>query len=140
MKKLRVVLDSNIYISAIMYGGNPEKILELTRNGIIEVYISEPIVEEILRVFKRKFRWTENQLEELRLELKGITKTVEIRDHIQKIKRDPTDDKFLECARAVQADAVISGDSHLLELRQFGKTKIISPREFLELIGSSNGN
>lgn len=140
MRKVRVVLDSNVYISAVLFGRNPEKILELARNGVIEACTSRPIIEEMLGVFKRKYKWSKGQLKELAQEIGEITTLIETQDHIQKIKKDPTDDKFLECAQAAQADAVISGDCHLLELRQFGKTKIITPRDFLEIISSSNGN
>jgi putative PIN family toxin of toxin-antitoxin system len=138
MRKPRVVLDSNIYISAVLYGGNPEEILEFARSKIIEVYISKPIIEEVLRTLGEKFGWSENQLAELEIELKEISKTVEIRDNSFVFKADPADKIILNCALAAKADYLVSGDKkHILTHKKIGKTKITSAKEFLRFLSGT---
>lgn len=61
---IKVVLDTNVYISAIAIGGKPEEIIDLAREGLVEVYISKPILREIERILETKFKWSKDEIGE----------------------------------------------------------------------------
>ncbi len=132
MAKYRVILDTNIYISAILFGGTPEKVLSLARSGTVEVFISQQILDEILRVLRIKFGWNQMQLTEVEMELKSLTRRVDPRVKVRVIKDDPHDNKFLETAIESKSEFIISGDNHLLVLNNYRDIKIITAREFID--------
>ena len=135
MAKLRVVLDANIYISAILFGGLPDEIIKLGQIGSIQILLSDQIKSEIKKVLKVKFKWTDNQIKETEQFLSDITEKVDSSSiTIDVIKDDPTDNQVLETAKSGKADIIISGDSHLLKLKKYKSIKIISPRDFLGLM------
>jgi len=132
MAKLRVVLDANIYISAILFGGLPDEIIKLGQIGSIQILLSEHIKNEVLKVLKIKFKWTTSQINEVKHFLSDITEKVDSRSiMIDVVKDDPTDNRILETATTGKASLIISGDSHLLKLRKYKSIKIISPRDYL---------
>jgi putative PIN family toxin of toxin-antitoxin system len=129
---VRVVLDTNIYISAILVGGKPEQIIDLAREGEIEVYISKPILTEIERILKEKIGHTDKQTQIELLDIKSIAKFTSVK--IRKIKaiKDEPDNRILECAVQEKTDYLISGDTkHLQPLKEYRGIKIVSPAEFL---------
>ncbi len=136
MAKIKLVLDTNIYISAILFGGIPEEILELARSSLIEVYISPAITAEITEVLRQKFGWGVERRREVLAELGEITRSVQSSNKTSIIKDDEADNRVLEAATSARADFIISGDEHLLRLERFEKAKIVSPRQFIELMSS----
>ena len=62
MNRLKVVLDTNIYISAILFGGKPELLIQLAREKVIDIFISELILNELAKIFKTKFTWNHDQI------------------------------------------------------------------------------
>lgn len=131
MAPLSIVVDTNIYISAILFGGKPEQILHLARSGKIRVFISPQILHEIVEVLKVKFDWNEDQLAEVEAEIENLTHKVEPRTGIKFVKSDLEDNKFLEVAVESKSQLIISGDKHLLDLKSFKNIKIITITEFL---------
>jgi len=130
----RVVLDANIYISAILFGGNPEKVLDLARKRRIVVLISEAILAQIVRVLKKKFRWADWQISEIVKEIRTITIFVVPKQILKVIKGKNSDNRILECAIEGKAQYIISGDEHhLLPLKKFRGIKILNPAEFLKI-------
>lgn len=134
---MRVVLDTNIYISAILFGGMAEKVLEALSQREALIFISPFIVREIRDVLKRKFGWDQTRiafvLENLQERTLFIRPTVDV--HAIVTKED--DNQILACALAAKVDILISGDrKHILSLKTFQGIKILSPREFLHLYGN----
>lgn len=132
---IRAVLDTNVVISAIIFGGNPRRVLNLAIEGKISLFFSEPIFEEIREILGgRKFQFTSPQLAAVERELEAISETVYPDESVSVVQDDPDDDLFIECALAADADYIISGDRHLLDLKRYGKIKIVNAVEFIEVV------
>ncbi len=132
--KLKLVLDSNVFISALMFGGKPREVLELAVRGLIEIAVSDDILEEIKEVLLgKKFQFSGRVVRGLLREIEDLANLVEPEERIDAVLEDPADNRVLECAVASGAGVIVSGDSHLLTLQSFGRVKILSPDEFLRL-------
>ncbi|MDH5195580.1 MAG: putative toxin-antitoxin system toxin component, PIN family [Nitrospira sp.] len=131
---ITAVADTNIYISAILFGGPCEAILGMARAGLIELYHSPAIERELRRILHEKFQWSELQVQDMVKELQAISQPILPTLHLSGIVQDDTDHRILECAVAAQADYLITGDKrHLQPLNHFRGVTIISPRAFLSL-------
>ena len=128
----RIVADTNIYISALNFAGTADEVLALGRAGLIEIYISRAILDEIDGVLARKFRWSATRVREARGAIGDFTILVHPQDAVSVVSEDEADNRILECALAAGADTIVTGDRHLLELRKFGSVRITTPREFLD--------
>ncbi len=132
---IKVVIDTTIYIAAVLFGGNSEKIRKLAKEGKIELLISENILTEIAGIFKRKFNWFDWQISELIKDIRAIATLVTPILSLSVIKEDEPDNRFLECAIEGKARYIITGDKHHLQsLKEYQGIKILSPAQFLELI------
>jgi putative PIN family toxin of toxin-antitoxin system len=127
----RVVADSNIFISALLRGGKPFELIELARDGRIELAITEEILDEIARVLSTKFRVSAEDARDMREEISGFTRLIAATEALDVVKADTTDNKVLECAVAASSETVITGDRHLLELGTFRAIKIMTVSDFL---------
>jgi putative PIN family toxin of toxin-antitoxin system len=127
----RVVADTNVLVSAIQFGGKPKELLNLAADGHIDLAISEPIVEETLRVLRDKFHRTPDELGETGKQLRVLARTVAPTETINAVEADPSDDRILECAVAADAEVILSGDTHLLTLASFRGIPIQRVGEFL---------
>jgi len=130
--KLRVVVDTNVFISGLLWGGNPGKILNLWLWGKFNLLMSPYLCFEILDVYQ-KFDNPSQDIEKLRLYLE--TKTIKIIPKKKvRVCRDPKDNQILALCWVGQADFLITGDKDLLSLKEFKNTKIVRPKEFLKII------
>lgn len=137
--KKKAVFDTNIYLSAILFGGSPRMCLELGRNGEIELFVSRAILLEMAQKLQEKFLWSKEEIEEVIGGLIMFATIVSPKEQINTIKAEPKDNRILECALEVQADYIISGDKkHLLSLKKFKGIPIISASDFLEIFYQSN--
>ena len=127
----RVTVDSNIYISALRFGGKPLTILELALDGDIEISISDAILQETLRVLRDKFHHTPDQLQEIETLLAAITKHVYPTERLDAVAADRDDNRVLECAAKAGSDVIVTGDDHLLRMGTFQGIQIKKPAEFL---------
>ncbi|MEK7141460.1 MAG: putative toxin-antitoxin system toxin component, PIN family [Patescibacteria group bacterium] len=127
----RVVIDTNIFVSGILYGGNAERVLRLFQSGSITLIISPEILAEILLTLK-KFSVPETDVDELSELIQSKAHKVNPKEHIR-VSRDPKDNMLLEAAAAGRADYLVTGDKDLLTLGSYGRTLVVTPREFLEL-------
>jgi putative PIN family toxin of toxin-antitoxin system len=129
---IRVVIDTNIFISSF-FGGNPRKIIDLWKSGRITLCFSKPIVDEYVEVLRRLGLQNERELEELlRLFSLGIHVLFTVRTpELHIVKDDPDDDKFIECAVALKAGFVISGDKHLIAVQEYMGIRIVRSSVFL---------
>ena len=131
---VKVVLDTNVFISSIFWRGNPHKIVELAIDNKIEICISSEILVELEKVLKRDFEESSEFVERqiaLILEYVKIVKPV---NKVDIVKADPDDNKIIECALTAKVDYVISGDQHLLNLKEVFGIKILKPKEFLDIM------
>jgi len=130
---IKVVLDTNVFVSSF-FGGYPREILNLWKTGEITLCLSREIVDEYVEVLGRLGLQNEGELDELlSLFARGFhvqftAKTPDLRI----VKGDPDDDKFIECAVALNAKVVISGDKALRAIEKYMGIQIVTPREFLE--------
>ena len=130
---LRVVLDTNVLISAILFGGKPRQILEKAIRGEIRLCLSEPMLEELKAVLERsKFDYSPEMIQIILTELMSIPDFVNPSETINVVAEDPEDNRILECAVAAKADYVITGDSHLLKLSKYLNVEILNAAAFLE--------
>lgn len=130
---MRVVIDTNIFVSSF-FGGNPRKIIDLWKSGQVTLCLSSPILDEYIEVLQRLGLENQKELEELlSLFARGfhILFTAKTPD-LHVVKDDPCDDKFIECAVALKAKFIISGDKALTAIREYMKIKIVTPKKFLE--------
>lgn len=127
----RVTADSNILVSALQFGGKPLTLLNLAQDGQIELAVSDDILTETLRVLRDKFNWSKEGLAEAEEHLRAITRRVLPTERIDVVVADPDDNRILECAVAVEAEVIVSGDADLLELDTFRGIPVMTVAEFL---------
>ena len=130
---MKIILDTNVFVSGVFFSGPPYRILKAWRNGVLKLVISEEIFEEYQRVGEalgKQFPM---------VDLQPILNLVKTRAQIYPVKClpesvtiDPDDDKFLACAIASRSKIIVSGDKHLLKVNGYREIKIIRPREFVD--------
>lgn len=128
---LRVVADTNVYVSIFQFGGPISQILELALDRTIDLFVSVPIAIELRGVLAEKFHWSAERIEQLTQALAFLCHSVTPQEAVR-AAADPEDDRILEYALAASADVIVSGDSHLLDLKSFRGIPIMSPRQFLD--------
>lgn len=129
---LKIVADTNILISAIIFGGVPDQILNLVREQKIKLLTSDAILYELADVLSKKFKFPLWRIEQALLEIKDIATIIFPKHHLSIIKKDESDNRILECAIKGKVQYIISGDKHhRLPLKKYRGVKIISPAEFL---------
>jgi putative PIN family toxin of toxin-antitoxin system len=136
---MRLVLDTNIYVSnLISEKGNPAKIVRWWLEGEFDVLVSQPIIDEILRVtdyerIKKKYaKVRENRLEYVALIAEQALWT-EPRQRLDVVVSDESDNRYVECAVAGGAQYIVSGDEHLLELVEYEGIRVLTPAAFVAL-------
>jgi len=133
----RVVLDTNVVVSALLFSGRTAPLLDHWQSGRFAFLVSGPIFEEYLKVLSYpKFNLTEREIRGLvDQELLPFVETVRIsRPPSLPRVRDPGDRKFLECAAVGRADFLVTGDTDLLVLRRIGRIPIVTPADLLTKI------
>jgi len=130
---IRAVLDTNVFVSSF-FGGVPREVVDLWKTGEVQLCLSRPVVEEYVAVLQRLGLQDADELAEL-LDVfaRGHNVLFTARTpslHI--VKSDPDDDKFIECAVALKAEFIVSGDKALTEVGTYMGIRIVSPRQFLE--------
>jgi len=133
-REVRVVADTNVLISALLFGGLPEQILLAGLRGDIQLLTSIPLLEELENVLMRKFRFDPKFAKDSCDFIKEVAERVEVISHLNVIKNPEGDNRLLECAVDGKADFVVSGDTkHILPLREYEGIKILSPSDFVKL-------
>lgn len=132
MCDVRIVLDTNVLISGIFWRGIPSKILEYWINGQFELLLSDNVYDEYRRILFRISKRKKDDLVEKWLILFAVNSSFVTVNKWFKLSADPDDDKFIECAVSGKAKYIVSGDTHLLDLRSVLNIEIISPANFLK--------
>ena len=137
---MRIVLDTNVFISGIFFTGPPYQILKAWRDGRVKLLVSPSILDEYQRI------GAELALQFRDVDLKPFLDLLTVQAEIvlahtlpPVIHDDPSDDKFLEVAVAGKASYIISGDKHLLTLSEFQGIKILKPKDFTQRYLRSRG-
>ncbi len=130
----RVVIDTNVFISSF-FGGVPRQVIDLWKTGAITLCLSQAIIEEYIEVLHR-LKLDRQEIEQLtRLFAEGYNSIFTVKTpNLSVVKDDPDDDKFLECAVALDCKIIVSGDKHLKDLQQYVDIVIYSPRQFIETL------
>lgn len=127
----RVVLDTNVLVSAIVFGGTPRRILERAlRHNLIAV-TSPPLLVECSRVLSEKFRLSPHRVSWIDDQLRQKFDVVTPKQKLQTALDEP-DNRVLEAAVEGNVQIVVTGDNHLLDIPSFRKIKIVTPTQFLE--------
>jgi putative PIN family toxin of toxin-antitoxin system len=116
---LRVVVDTNVYISAIFWGGKPRRLIDLGRDDKIQIFTSEEIEQEISDKLMTKFGLNADDAGRVMADFSTFTKSIRVSRRIHVVKDDPDDNKFIECAVECGAEFIISGDKHLLRMKKY---------------------
>ncbi len=132
--KPQVVIDTNVWISGLVFGGTPEKIVRLFIEGQIIVVVSEELLTELRRKITQKFSLFVPQLALFEASIREEALLVKLGATPIAVSRDADDDKFIETAMVGRAEYIISGDKDLLTLESYEEIKILKPAEFLEHI------
>jgi uncharacterized protein len=130
---VRVILDTNVFVSGVFFGGIPARILEAWRDGRIHPVLSAEILDEYRRVgatLGRRYPGVD--LEPLLAILAVHAEVVEAPALAEPVSVDPDDDKFLACAVAAGVTVIVSGDKHLVDESGWQGVRVLRPREFAE--------
>lgn len=136
---MRVVIDTNVLMSAILFGGIPGRILSAWRSGHVTLVMSSEIVHEYLRVSERlRERYPGVDAQAVLALIVERAEVVSDEPLPRPVCEDPDDDKFLACALTAGVDLVVSGDRKLLAVSAYRGVRVVTPRRFVdEWLGAS---
>lgn len=130
---MRVVLDTNVLVSAFVFpGGPPEAVYRRVLTGELTIIVSRPLLAELGRVLVDRFGWEPAYAQEVVAQLARIGELVDPRETVEDIEADPADNRVLEAAAEGDADLIVSGDRHLLDLGSWRDIRIVTPAGFSE--------
>jgi putative PIN family toxin of toxin-antitoxin system len=127
---MRVVADTNVVISGLIFGGKPDAFLRLASSGTLILIYSSETVEELRRILRERFEWP---IEQVDIVTGNILKSAEIVRPSARVAdcSDADDNRILEAAFEGHADWIVSGDKHLLRMRSFRGIGILTVSDFL---------
>jgi putative PIN family toxin of toxin-antitoxin system len=128
---LRVVADTNVYVSALVFGGKPMEFLERARARQFDLAMSEDIIAEVAHVLRDHFGWEKGRVGDAYDIITGCTRPVEPTERLTVITEDPDDDRILECAVTARAERIVSRDLDLRRLGAFRGIPILTLAEFM---------
>jgi len=129
---MKVVLDTNVFVSGVFFGGIPGQILQAWRDNLIRIVLSEDIVKEYVDVLDRLVdRYPPVSSEPILELLLSGTEIAAIKPLDKPVSADPDDDKFIACALSTGTEVIITGDKHLLEHNGYRDLIIVTPSEFI---------
>ena len=132
---MKVVVDTNVLVSGVFFGGNPARVLEAWRDDLVQLVVSAEILEEYRRVGERLASQHEGvALGPFLALLATHAEIVEPVSLPKQISRDPADDAFIACAVSGRCRYIISGDNDLLEVGSYRKVKNVTPRAFVDAV------
>lgn len=138
---MRIVLDTNVWLSAIFWEGEASKIIELAEKRKFEIIISKDIILEIIGVLNKETKFhkfmqeIEQNIGDLIKTILSISNLIRIKTKVDIVKEHPADNIILEAAIAGKADFIVSYDKHILNLLEFRGIRVIEPTEFLKCFG-----
>ncbi|MFH1953992.1 MAG: putative toxin-antitoxin system toxin component, PIN family [Pseudomonadota bacterium] len=134
---MKIVVDANLFASALIKPkSNPGRILDLVKQNQVELILSPAIIREIKRILlypklQKYHRKTAQEIDAYFEDILMFSWIVEAKETVNLIKADPSDNKYLACADEGEADYIISGDHHLLDIETYRGIKILKAKSFL---------
>ena len=129
---LRVTLDTNVFVSALEFGGAGARLLGIARAGMIQIDVSDAILDELVTVLRDDFAWEPYRLHFAREQLARLGNLVTPKKAIDAIKEDPDDNRILECAVEAESEFIVTSDKDLLRLSEYNKIRIVTAGQLLE--------
>lgn len=134
---LKAVLDTNMLISGILWRGIPFQLLKWAEEGRLRIYTSLEILDEVYRVlhypkFEQYIDKQKASSRELFAKIASLCTIIQVEQVVSGVCSDTDDEKFLSCALAANVEVLVSGDKHLLELKQYHSVRILTAREFYQ--------
>jgi putative PIN family toxin of toxin-antitoxin system len=129
---MRVVADTNVFISALMFGGLPGQFFDLALRRRFTLITSKALLDELDEKLRGKFAVSERDALSIRRKLEDSASVVEADFELNAVPGDPDDNRVLECAVAGKAIFIVSGDRHLPRLGEYEGIAILTVRQFLE--------
>ncbi len=135
MKPVAVAADTNVIVSALLWEGNESKIIGLVEEGKIKLLTSITLLNELKKVLMyKRFGLDEKTVDDNVKYILTISEIISPKRSLRVIREDPADDKVLECALEGKARYIVSGDKHLLRLKEFRGIKVIRAKELLNIL------
>lgn len=131
----RAVLDTNVLVSAYVFGGNPEKLLRDAIRGEFELITSPALLAELARILGDRFDFDTPHVEVVIRQLVRVGSVFRPQTRLHVIT-DEADNRVLECASQGEADTIVTEDAHLLDLGEYEGIAIVKPAAALRLLGS----
>jgi len=130
---MKAVYDTNVYVSGLFWDGPPRELLRKAANCSVRLFISESILKEISKVLGESFDASEDAINHAITTFARISTLVYPRESLN-VVRDRKDNHILECALESNSDYIVTGDKDLLVVKEYRGIRIISPKEFLEVL------
>jgi putative PIN family toxin of toxin-antitoxin system len=129
----RLVLDTSVFVSAVLFRGATNRLVVLWQNDRISILMSAEVLKEYAKVLAYpKFKLSPEEIQAiLEREFLPYIRPVQVKKIVPVIAQDPSDDKFLALAAAGKASCILSGDRHLLNLGSYAGVRILAPDEYL---------
>jgi putative PIN family toxin of toxin-antitoxin system len=135
MKPVTVVADTNIIVSSLLWEGNESKIVELAERGKIKLLTSVALLDELKKVLMyERFGLDEKTVDDSVKYILTISDIISPKYRVRVIHEDPADNEVLGCALEGKARYIVSGDKHLLRLKEFRRIKIVRAKELLNIL------
>ena len=132
---MKIVLDTNIFVSAYFHDGNPRKIYTRVINGLDELYITDDILIELYKVLSRKkFDLSEIAVEDFINIIEDHSVKIICKNKPENISRDKDDNKILQCGFEGNVDFIITGDKDLLVLEKYKNIQITNAKDYLNMV------
>jgi uncharacterized protein len=133
VKRTKIIIDTNVLVSGIFFGGPPARILKAWQDGRFQIVLSEDILDEYRRVIQTLAAKLEH------IDFEPILEKIVIESQLvpsyafeSPVCEDPDDDKFLACAMVSKSNYLVTGDNHLLKIGKFLDTFIVTPRYLVD--------
>jgi putative PIN family toxin of toxin-antitoxin system len=135
-KIIRVVLDTNVLISALLFKGELTRMVGLWQRGKMIPIISKETFDELRTVLEYpKFSLSRAEIKSLiEQEILPFFEVVNVSKHVKGACRDPGDDKFISCAISANADYIVTGDKDLSDLKKYQSVRIIHASDFIKMV------
>ena len=133
---MRIVVDTNVVVSGLLFGGAPLKVLRAASLGIVDLFTSNALVAEFSEVIERphldrKFSEANATRRRLVSDYQAIVTVMNVAPLAEKVSRDIDDDEVLACALAADCEFIVTGDKDLLVLSEYRGIRILNPTDFL---------
>lgn len=135
---MRIVLDTNVMVSALLFGGYPERVFLAGLRGEVKLLTARALLRELERVLTEKFKLGMRLVKDTLDLIETLAEIIEATSQLNVIEHPNDDNRVLECAVDGNADFIVTGDTkHILPLKAYKGIKILRPSEFAKLLPPS---